>query len=571
MKKLRGLLQSNKDEDCFPKKIFMIKKVLPNTQHPASNSAWIIGIVLFTLFSCGKNTNSDSDHLVFRYNEHANITSLDPAFAKDQRNIWPCNQLYNGLVQLDDSLNIKPDLAKDWTISKDAKTYTFSLRKDIYFHKNKVFGEDSTRTVNAQDVVFSLKRLTDPDIASPGSWVMQNVAEISAKNDSVVQIQLTQPFPAFLGLLSMKYCSVVPTEMKNLDFRKSPIGTGPFKFKRWEANEKLVFRKNNLYFEKDKQGQQLPYLEAVAITFLPDKQSEFLQFAQGNLDFISGIDPSYKDELLSPTGKLRQKYASQVRMLKAPYLNTEYLGIYLDNKIPELQSKKLRQAINYGFDRKKMITYLRNGIGSPAEKGFIPKGLPGFAKHSFYEYNPEKARKLIQEFKKESGDQNPEITLSTNAQYLDLCEYIQKELQHIGISVDIDVMPPSTLRQQRSAGKLDIFRASWIADYPDAENYLSLFYSKNFSPNGPNYTHFKSETFDNLYERAINTADAKERIPLYQEMDSLLMENAPVVPLYYDEVVRFTQKNVNGLGINPINLLDLKRVKKEDRTKINDF
>lgn len=522
----------------------------------------LLFVFLAILNGCQDATTTKRDHLVFRYNEHANITSLDPAFAKDQRNIWPCNQLYNSLVQLDDSLNIQPDIAKAWEISNDAQVYTFTLRKDVSFHKHPIFGKDSTRNVKAKDVVFSLNRLTDKNLASPGSWVMQNVKDISAPNDSVVKIELKNAFPGFLGLLSMKYCSVVPTEMKALDFRERPIGTGPFKFKRWEANEKLVFRKNNLYFEEDSNGKQLPYLEAVAITFLPDKQSEFLQFAQGNIDFLSGLDPSYKDELLSLNGKLKDKYAGQVDMLAAPYLNTEYLGIYLEKEESATASKKIRKAINYGFDRKKMIKYLRNGIGTPANHGFIPKGLPGFSKTTFYEYNPAKAKELIAAYQRENGTQTPEISISTNSSYLDLVEYIQRELQKIGIRVNIDVMPPSTLRQQRSAGKLELFRASWIADYPDAQNYLSLFYSNNFAPNGPNYTHFSNATFDKLYEKALRVASAKQRELLYKKMDSIVMEEAAVVPLYYDKVVRFKQKSVQNLGINPVNLLDLKRVSK---------
>ena len=111
-------------------------------------------------------------------------------------------------------------------------------------------------------------------------------------------------------------------------------------------------------------------------------------------------------------------------------------------------------------------------------------------------------------------------------------------------------------------GKFPIFRASWIADYPDAENYLSLFYSKNFTPNGPNYTHFKSDVFDVLYEESISIVDDRIRYKLYQKMDSILIEEAPMIPLYYDQVIRFSQKNVQGLGINPIDLLDLRRVQK---------
>ena len=108
-----------------------------------------------------------------------------------------------------------------------------------------------------------------------------------------------------------------------------------------------------------------------------------------------------------------------------------------------------------------------------------------------------------------------------------------------------------------------MFRASWVADYPDAQNYLSLYYSKNFAPHGPNYTHFKNEQFDLWYEQAITETDVKKREILYTKMDSLVMQKTPVVPLYYDEVIRFTRKNVTGLGNNPINMLDLRHVKKE--------
>jgi peptide/nickel transport system substrate-binding protein len=209
-----------------------------------------------------------------------------------------------------------------------------------------------------------------------------------------------------------------------------------------------------------------------------------------------------------------------------------------------------------------MIKYLRNGIGTPAVNGFIPKGLPSFNNMKGYTYQPEKVKQLVQEYIQETGNTNPSITISTNSQYLDLCEYIQREVGKTGLEVKIDVLPPSTLRQTKVNGKLSIFRGSWVADYPDAENYLFIFHSKNFSPNGPNYTHYSSKQFDRMYEESIQITDNLKRRALYQKMDSLVMESSVIVPLYYDEVVRFTQKNVSGLGINPTNLLTLKRVKK---------
>ncbi|GGG59254.1 peptide ABC transporter substrate-binding protein [Bizionia arctica] len=502
---------------------------------------------------------------MFRYNEHKNIGSLDPAFAKDNADIWAVNQLFNGLVQMDEALNVEPAIAKSWNISDDALTYTFTLKNDILFHKHHLFGIDSTRTVKASDFEYSFNRLLDQQIASPGSWVLNKVEKFEAINDTTFQIQLKQAFPAFLGLLTMKYCSVVPHEIVEHykgDFRSNPIGTGPFKFKRWEENIKLVFRKNETYFEIDEKGNQLPYLEAVAITFLPDKQSEFLQFAQGNLDYVSGLDASYKDEILTAKGDLREQYVNDVNMIRGPYLNTEYLAFYMDSSLPEIQSSVLRKAVNYGFDRQKMMIYLRNGIGIPANGGFIPKGLPGYNETIGFTYNPEKAKQLIEQFKTETGINNPEITITTTSNYLSFCEFIQRELQKIGLTVQVDVIPAATLKDAKANGKLDMFRASWVADYPDAENYLSLYYSKNFAPNGPNYTHFKNEQFDLWFEQSFTETNITEREKLYSKMDSLVMDNTPIVPLFYDEVVRFTRKDIKGLGINPINLLDLKRVQK---------
>jgi peptide/nickel transport system substrate-binding protein len=531
----------------------------------------LIALSIVIQFGCKSNANDNKDHLVFRYNEQYQISTLDPAFARNPSIIWPVNQLFNGLVQLDDNLDVVPDIATSWTVSEDGLRYQFKLREDVFFHKHQQFlNPDSTRVVTASDFVYSFDRLRDPKIASPGSWVLGNVKEYQAINDTTFVITLHQPFPAFLGLLSMRYCAVVPREIVSYygnDFRSHPIGTGPFQFKRWEEGVKLVFRKNPNYHERDSTGTRLPYLEAVAITFLPDKQSEFLQFAQGNIDFLNSLDPSYKDELLTPSGRLREKYQATVNLVKNPHLNTEYIGFFLESDTPEVQSQLLRKAINYGFDRSKMIRYLRNGIGEAAIHGFIPKGLPGYAQIEGYTYRPEQAKALVKEYIATTGDTDPRITIGTNSQYQDICEYIQRELQKAGLTVKIEVMPPSTLRQMKSSGELDSFRASWIADYPDAENYLSLFYSKNFTPNGPNYTHFKDDTFDQMYEQSLSITDINERKKLYTKMDSLIISKAPIIPLYYDEILRFTRKTISGFSPNAQNFLVLKHVKKTKEVK----
>ena len=539
------------------------------------NRYFFILLLFLILNSCNTDKNKYTSKKIFRYNESAGINSLDPAFAKDQANIWACNQIYNGLVELDDQLNIKPCIAKHWEITENANLYTFTLRDDVYFIENMCFKKNK-RKVTAYDFEFSFKRIVDEKVASPGAWIFnyvkknKNTYEFKALNDSTFQIRLNKAFPPFLGLLSMQYCSVIPYEAISYygkEFRKNPVGTGPFYLKLWKEGVKMVLLKNPKYFQFEG-NERLPYLDAVNISFIIDKQSVFLEFAKGNIDFMSGIDASYKDELLTVNGKLNPKYEKKFNLITQAYLNTEYLGFLIDTSTKNnnpLKIKAVRQAINYGFDRVKMMKYLRNNIGSPAINGFIPKGLGGYDSllTKGYYYNPDKARKLLAEAGYPNGNGLAEISLSTTASYLDLCKYIQNQLADLGIKLKIDVNPPATLRELIAKSKTPFFRGSWIADYPDAENYLSLFYSPNFCPVGPNYTHFKNKNFDLLYEKSQTEINDSIRFKLYKDMDQIIIDEAPVVVLYYDQVLRFTQKNIKNLGSNPMNLLSLKRVNKE--------
>lgn len=172
------------------------------------------------------------------------------------------------------------------------------------------------------------------------------------------------------------------------------------------------------------------------------------------------------------------------------------------------------------------------------------KGYRDFNNLQGYDLQPEKAKELIQAFREETSINQPQITISTDGNYCG-CMWIHSTwIGKIGIKTTIDVIPSATLRQSKATGKLAIFRASWIADYPDAENYLSLFYSKNFAPNGPNYTHFSNVQFDQWYESATKEIDENKRIKLYQKMDSLLISKAPIVPLYYDQSIRILHKKM---------------------------
>ncbi len=534
---------------------------------------WFIAM-LVCLSSCGKRHSSEKQ--VFRYNESSNIATLDPAFAKNQSIIWAVRQLYNTLVETDSALHIVPSLAYRWEVSDNRLLYTFYLRDDVFFHDNPVFPGGRGRRMTAHDVEYSFRRIVDPRTASSGAWIFNGRVDTAdgflALNDSVFQLRLVRPFTPVLGLLSVPYCSVVAREAVEHfggDFRRNPCGTGPFRFVSWNESESLILLKNDHYFEKDASGVSLPYLDAVAISFYTSKATEFLLFRQGKLDFINDIDASFKDEVLNKKGELKKEWDAKIVLAKHPYLNTEYLGMLVDSSLDAVQHsplrhKKIRQAINYGFDRRKMMMYLRNSIGTPAESGFIPAGLPSFDAEAVpgYRFDRGVARRLLSEAGYPGGRGLPSVKLLTIPVYAELAGFIARELQETGIPIQVEVIQKGLLLEQTASSQALFFRASWIADYPDAENYLSVFYGNNPAP--PNYTRYKNPQFDALYESALEVTDDSTRYALYREMDRMIVEDAPVVPLWYDEVIRLVQPRVQGFRPNALNLLELRRTRMDE-------
>ena len=534
---------------------------------------WIFFALVFT--SCNQDAQN-SNKKTFNINLDQGLTSIDPAFARNQNAIWMTNQIFNGLVQIDSSLKIIPCIAKSWQVSEDALTYTFNLRNDVYFHDDPIFKNGKGRKVTASDFAYSFYRLIDPKVASSGGWIFSDKVKdqhnFIALNDSTFQIKLVKPFPPFMNLLSTQYCSVVPSEVVShygKDFRSHPIGTGPFKFKYWKEGEILVLLKNEKYWEKDKAGIQLPYLDAVKATFITDKQSGFMSFLKKDLDFYYNVDGSYRDDILTKSGKMVSKYKGKFKLTKSPYICTEYVGILVDTNLAivkksPLKVRKIRQAINYAIDRHKLIRYLRNGIGIAATSGFIPKGMPGFDSLGVkgYTYNPVLSARLLKEAGFPGGKDLPEITLNTTTTYKDLIEFIQGELTNIGMKVKIDVSPSSSLRDLMSKNNVNFFRGSWLADYADGENFLSMFYSKNKVPNGPNYFAYYNQEFDKLFEQSYYEPNDQKRFALYRKMDQMVMDYSPVVPLFYDQSVVMLQNNISGYAFNALSLMILKNIKK---------
>lgn len=539
--------------------------------------SFLILLASIILTSCGSSEDEFAGKTVFRYNEPGGITSLDPAYCRNTENIWAVNMLFNGLVQFDKDLDLQPCIARDWEVSPNGLEYSFDLRTDIYFHDNVCFPGGKGRKLTANDVAYSFQRILDPQTASSGTWVFDQVARdsVSGKaafevvNDSTFSVTLSEPFPAFLSILAMQYCSIVPKEAVTHygnEFARNPVGTGPFKFFMWEEGIKLVLHKNDHYFEKDEKGNRLPYLDAVSVSFLKDKNANFLSMIKGDFDLLSGLDASYKDELLSASGELNTKYNKDFYLQKTPFLKTDYIGINIDSTNKEfaghpLLNKDVRIALNKAIDREDLIRFLRNNIGVSAAQGFVPTPLlKDRPLDAGYAYEPNEALKLLSQAGYPGAKGIPELTLATTSPGAELCEYIQSQWQKIGLKVQVEVVPEANHREAVANGKYLLFRKNWVADYPDAQNFLSVFASTAWAPNGPNYTHFSNSEFDKLYNSSLLIPEESARTQNYMAMDKLVREQAPVIPLFYDEVIRLISKRVKGLESNALNLLDLKRV-----------
>ena len=517
-------------------------------------------IVIFSL-SCASDQKAQ-DETNFHYNIPNKVTSLDPAFARNRDNIWVVDHLYSTLVQFDDHMRIVPDLAKTWHVSDDGLDYTFSLKDSVFYPDHPSFA--SPRMVKAEDVAYSLARLLDTTVKSPGSWVLKDKVRqedpFEVINDTTLVLHLTRPFPPMLGIMTMQYCSVLAKEFVDYhkgEIRNVALGTGPFKLVGWKEDQGLFMKKNQNYHFKTSSN-----IENIRISFISDRKTSLMDLLSGNLDLIVGMDPTYRAILLDEKGHIQDRHQDRVKMVKSPFLNMEYLGVNLElaaDANSPLKDKRFRQALNFGLDKKLMMSSLRTGIGRPATKGFIPLGMPGHeAQTKGYAYDPNMAQQLL-----DSTDyfpNAPTIKLQVNGDYLDLCLFAASQWHKLGINVEVDLIESSLLRQMMRNGESTFFRASWIGDYPDEETFLTVFYGSNPAP--PNYTRFHNERYDELYRQALESTQNDHRMSLYQKMDSILIDEAPVVFMYYDESLMLCRSKLTGISTNAFNLLRLDSLNK---------
>ncbi|HVA98233.1 MAG TPA: ABC transporter substrate-binding protein [Bacteroidia bacterium] len=561
-------------------------------------------ITLGFLASCGGNSNENTDNRVakgnvsyggvFRMNEVEDFRSLYPLNVTEISGFHVASQIYEGLVKLSQSdLTVIPCIAQKWDVSPDAKTWTFYLRKNVYFQDDPCFPGGKGRPVTAADFKYCFDQLCT---ASPQNQLYQatfkgrvvgadeyyqstvdkkplagGVSGVKVIDDYTLQITLKYPFAGFLNILTMPGCWLFPKEALDkygIDMRVKCVGTGPFMVKEMKEGDAVVLTRNPKYWDVDEFGNQLPYLDAVKITFIKEKKSELLEFKQDHLEMVFQLPTEFIGDIMGDVQNAKKVNNFNLQVI--PAMSIFYYGF--QNQTVPFNNKYVRQAFNYAIDREKIVNYTLQGEGIPGFYGIVP---PAFSNYDYkdikgYSFDPDKAKQLLAKGGYPNGKGFPKITLQTNSgggdRNIQIAEVIQKMLkENLNIDVEINVMPFAQHLEALETGKATFWRTGWIADYPDPSDFLQLLYGadvpKTLSEKSYlNSVRYVSPKFDSLYVKALRETDDTKRFELYKEADQVGIDDAAYMPIFYEEDYRLIQKYVKNFDINAMEYRDLEKV-----------
>ena len=533
---------------------------------------------------------------VFHINEIDNFRSLVPHKITDMTSRNIAGQMYEGLVSIDsETMKVVPSLAESWEISDDGLTYTFHLTSNVYFHDDPCFNNGKGRLLNADDIIFSFKELftksDQNDLSSPMADIVlgakfyyvtnkeneeeqNNVIGLKWIDNSTISISLIEPYSGFLNLLATPAGWIYPYEAVNTygaELRLHCVGTGPFVTKKVIDDEIIILARNKNYWKKDSLGNQLPYLDAIKINFLHDKEVEVSEFVAGNLDMVYNLTREDVNTYNINTDIIEGEYSTGDFIVQiCPSMSIQYYGFQQMSDV--FRDVNVRKAFNYAIDRKSIVKNTLNGIGLAANNGIVPPSIDGypFSEVKGYKFSKTKAQNYLSKAGYPGGKGFPRFTLSLNSgggpTNLMIAEEIQKMLyENLGIYIDLSMTSFSKHYERVEHGEIDFWRDSWMADYNDPENFLYLFYGSlvpedKTDPSIINSTRYNNSDFNKLYESALYEEDPNIQMELYRQADQKIIDDAVVIPLYYEKTIRFVQPYVKNFMANPMELRDFGHV-----------
>lgn len=563
----------------------------------------VASVLTLSLASCSDDTKDSHSGAegkggvymggVMRLNEVEAFKSLNPIAVNEIVGFHIGGQLFEGLVKFDQNdLSIIPAIARSWESNANQTEWTFHIRQGVKFHADACFADGKGRELKASDVKYCFDKLctADPNNAqfdvtfkdrvvganeafeASKSGKALNVSGIKVLNDTTLTITLKTPFAGFLNIMAMPGCWIYPKEAADkyaLDLRIHPVGTGPFYLETLKEGEVLIMKKNQDYYGVDKDGNRLPYLDGLKYTFIREKKAEILEFKSGNLDMVYRLPVEIVPEILGDLEHAKDR-KTEFQILNSTAFNTNYLGFNTASDV--FNKKEVRLAFNFAIDRHKIADFTLQGEGNAGDYGIVPyveafekdgydfKGLKG------YTLDVAKAKDYLKKAGYPDGKGFPKLTLQINSgggNNILIAEVVQKMLkENLNVDIEINTVPFAEHIEQVTSGKVDFFRFAWIADYPDPETFLTIFYGQHVPANATeksfiNYTRFKNARFDSLFAASFTEPDKAKRYAMLSKAEQVLLDEAPFMPIFYDENYRLEQLNVRNFPENAMNYMDL--------------
>jgi oligopeptide transport system substrate-binding protein len=497
-------------------------------------------------------------------------------------------QMFEPLLKLDmETMKVVPNIAESYSVSKDARTFTFKIRKGVYFHEDPCF-DGNKRFVTVEDVKYSLELacsgLRNNKLAyllvdriegarefysrTQIKMLTSGISGIKIKDDNTIEIRLLQPFVGFDKILSHSNLVIIPREAYEYygnDFGNHPVGTGPFMFEKMDKNGITLIR-NPKYWRKDEVGNQLPFLDKIQMSYVKNKRSELIAFRKKQIDVVLQIPVEEIENILGTLKEAQAGLNVKHRVESKPSLSVNYVAFACES--PEFKDDNIRRAFNLAIDRKKIVNQLLMGEGWVAEHGFVPP-LDNYHSENVigHKFDVVKARQLMASAGYPNGKGFPELDFYVNSfkgsSEHKMCEGVVADLKkNLNVKLNIKLCTYQERNKAVMSGKAKIWRSGWIADYPDAENFLSLFYGKNIKEDVAevNASRFRDSNYDQLFEIAMKELSESKRNEYFELCDQIIVDKAPVMPLLNDDFMVMINARVRDLKINSLENLDFSSV-----------
>ncbi len=559
-------------------------------------------IYLFILFSfiissCGggadetKNLTAIGGKIYggeFSFMSPEKIESLFPVSVSDVYSHRIISQVFESLLKIDvNTLKVVPNVAESFTVSEDARIFTFKIRKGVMFHDDACFGGPG-REVTAEDVKFSLdmacsglelntisyllvnkiKGAKEFNLNSKKNLPKAGVSGIKVLNPSTVEIQLLEPFIGFDKLIthnSLGIFSREAYEKYGSEIKKHPIGTGAFMLETFD-NEQIILKRNPNYWRKDDFGNKLPFLDKVILTYTKNKKSELLAFRNRKIDLVLEIPVEEIENVFGSLEDAQNGKNIKHKVETESSLHMVYMGFACESK--EFKDERIRKAFNLAINRQRIVDNVLQGEGYPAVNGFVPNmGTYPNSKIKGFQYDPELAKRLMADAGYKNGVKFPALEVYVNTKDGSSAHKMYKAIisninSVLNIHLKVKLCTIKEKNAQIMSGKAKLWKGGWVADYPDPENFLCLFYSPNIDEKGGaiNAFKFRNPEFDTYFQKALKELNNDKRNEYLVKCDQLVIEHAATMPLLTDDLIIMVNVRVRDFKTNNLQAMDFAKL-----------